>query len=694
MKESTLIVKGMDCPSCVNTIEQTLRKEPGIAEISVNLVAEKATVVHDENLLPLADLMKKIKALGYEVEDAEVLLEKGEHTRSHGEANLGIEWIRLAVVGILVALSWSGVLQPFTGTLDVAIFAIAIGIYPFLGKCWRTLKARAIDADLFMTLGVTAATAIGEFLSAAVIAFFMLIAEMLEQITSRRSRKALADLIDTAPETARVKRNGKDVEVPVAQIHHEDIVLVRSGDKVPVDGIITSGSGSLNQAPITGESIPVDKGVGDEVYAGTINQSGAFQMSVLRKGKDTTLGRIIELVEKASANKAPVQRVADRFAAWFTPAILVIAGGTWLITGKLISAITVLVVACPCTVALATPLAVVAGIGKASRRGILIKGGRHLETLGKVHTVIFDKTGTLTMGEPRVTDIRCMGGFCDTDVLQLAAIAEKHSAHPLAGAILKKAREMGLEIHDPTSFETHHGKGVRAQYGDKTVAVGTLELLKGHETELTEDDRSFIRTKEEAGETVLLVSCNGRLCGAIAVADVVREEAVRCVEALRNARIGHIIMLTGDNPRTAAHIAQKVGITEVHAGMLPEDKVNKVAEIVGSGRQVAMVGDGINDAPALARASVGIAMGAAGSAAAIEAADVALMADDLSKLPEAIALGQRAFGTIKQNLFLGITFNVIGITLAATGVLTPFTAAVAHVIPDVLVFANSARLLR
>lgn len=694
MKESILIVRGMDCPSCVNSIEQALRREPGVTDVSVNLVAEKATVVHDEGILSLEKLMEKVQRLGYEVENAEALLEKGGYAPTHGGEGLRAEWARLAVVGILVALSWSGVLKPWLGSFDVAIAAIAIGIYPFLKKCWRTLKARAIDADLFMTMGVTAATAIGEFLSAGVITFFMLIAEMLEEITSRRSRKALADLIDTAPDTARIKRNGEDIEVPVAQIHHDDIVLVRSGDKVPVDGIILSGSGSLNQAPITGESIPVEKTAGDEVYAGTINQSGAFQMSVVSKGKDTTLGRIIELVEKASANKAPVQRVADRFAAWFTPAILVIAGATWLISGKIITAITVLVVACPCTVALATPLAVVAGIGKASRRGILIKGGRHLETLGKVHTVIFDKTGTLTMGEPQVTDIRCLGGFCDTDVMELAAIAEKHSAHPLAGAILKKAQEMGIEIMDPSDFETHHGKGVKARYKEKTVAVGTLDLLTGHEAELTDDDKAFIQNREEAGETVLLVSCNGRLCGAISVADVVRDEAVRCIQDLRNARIGHIVMLTGDNPRTAAHIAKKVGITEVHAGMLPEDKVNKVAEIVGSGRQVAMVGDGINDAPALARASVGIAMGAAGSAAAIEAADVALMADDLSKLPEAIALGQRAFGTIRQNLFLGIIFNVIGITLAATGVLTPFTAAVAHIIPDVLVFANSARLLR
>lgn len=693
MKESILIVKGMDCPSCVNSIEQALRRTPGVSDVSVNLVAEKATVLHDESVLSPENLKGLIAGLGYDVSDATETPAHRHHDHG-GEKGLNAEWFRLGAVGILVALSWSGVLKPYLAWFDIAIPAIAIGIWPFLKKCWRTLKARAIDADLFMTMGVAAATAIGEFLSAGVITFFMLIAEMLEEFTARRSRKALSDLIDTTPGTARVKRNGADMEVPVEAIHHDDIVLVRSGDKVPVDGIIISGNGALNQAPITGESLPVEKTTGDEVFAGTINQSGAFQMSVLRKGRDTTLARIIDLVEKATANKAPVQRVADKFAAWFTPAILVIAAATWAISGNLISAITVLVVACPCTIALATPLAVVAGIGNASRRGILIKGGRHLETLGKIHTVVFDKTGTLTMGEPQVTEIRCLGGFCDTDVMQLAAIAEKHSAHPLAGAILKKAGDMGIEIMDPTEFEAHHGKGVRARHGENWVAVGTLELLKGHETELTGDERAFIKAKEETGETVLLVSCNGRLCGAISVADVVRAEAVQCVKDLRNARVDHIVMLTGDNPRTAAHIAQKVGISEVHAGMLPEDKVNKVAEIVERGRQVAMVGDGINDAPALARASVGIAMGAAGSAAAIEAADVALMTDDLSKLPEAILLGQRTFGTIRQNLIFGIAFNIVGIALASTGVLTPFTAAVAHVIPDVLVFMNSARLLR
>jgi len=411
-------------------------------------------------------------------------------------------------------------------------------------------------------------------------------------------------------------------------------------------------------------------------------------------GKDTTLGRIIELVEKAESAKAPVQKFADRFAARFVPVVLGIAFVTFLITRNITSTIAVIVVACPCAVALATPLAVVASIGKAARKGIIIKGGVYLEELSQVNTIVVDKTGTLTLGEPRITDVKGFEKHNEKDIVSLAAITEKHSAHPLARAIIKKAEEYGLKTPEHTSCQIIAGKGVVCEYNNKNIFMGSREFLREKYIAIPERVEEYMRQKEAEGKTAMLIAHDNAVCGVICVADVLRKEVALTLNELKTLGIKSQIMLTGDNPRTAQAIARQVGIDEVIAEMLPEEKVEKVKQLVNQGKKVLMVGDGVNDAPALETADVGVAMGTAGTAAAIEAADVALMTDDLRNVVEAIKIGRKTFGVIKQNIVCSIIFNVVGITLAIIGILNPLMAAVAHALPDFILFINSSRLIR
>ncbi|NTU43339.1 MAG: cation-translocating P-type ATPase, partial [Nitrospirales bacterium] len=543
-------------------------------------------------------------------------------------------------------------------------------------------------------LGVIASVAVGEFRSASIIALFMLIAELIDSFTMDRSRRAIRELIDMAPKTACVTRDGGEKLIPVQDVKKGDIVVVKPGERIPAEGIVISGRGSVNQAPITGESIPVEKGEGDPVYTATINQLGVLFIKVTHTGKDTTYARIIRLVEEAETSKAPVQRIADRFAVWFTPAILIIGVLTFIVTGRLLNAIAVLVVACPCTVAIATPLAVVAGMGKAARRGIIIKGGKYLEALAKVDTIVMDKTGTVTMGDPVVTDIRGFAGQTDRELISYASSLERYSEHPLGKAIMKKASEMKVMIPEAEGYRIEPGRGIQAVVEGKSILLGSREMLSCADVLLCAEIEEYLHSKEEEGKTSLLLSVDGVSSGVISVADIIKKGTREAIEELRTLGFHQPVMLTGDTPRTANAIASSLGVTEVFSRLMPEDKVGKIKELISQGRRVLMVGDGINDAPALAQAHVGIAMAAVGSDAAIEAADVALMRDEWSQIPEAVAIGRETFTIIRQNLALGITFNLIGISLASAGILSPAMAAVAHVVPDVIVFLNSSRILR
>lgn len=679
-----LNIAGMDCASCAGKIEKGLKSINGVKDVSVNFGAGKAKVSFNPASVNLEKIKKGIESLGYKVK---------ENEKDEGNKET-LDIIRMAVVGILILVGWSGILTSLIRYDIASIIAALIGGYPLVKKAFIDLKTKTITADVFMALGVVAAAIIGEFLSSAVIAFFMLIAEYLDKLTMDKARRALYELIKLSPKSARIVKDGREIEIAIEEIKKGDVVIVRPGERIPVDGRIVEGSSFVNQATITGESMPVEKGSGDEVYSATINDAGLLKIKAIHVGADTTLAKIIHLVEEAESAKAPVQRIADKFAAYFTPAILLIAGLTFLISGNFIYAIAVIVVACPCTVAIATPLAIVAGTGKAARKGIIIKGGIYLEALAKIDTVVMDKTGTITIGEPRITDIKAFAEHNEDEILTMAAAVERYSEHPLSKAIIKKAEDEGIHIPEPQDFQIIPGQGVMARYNGTSVLLGSRELLKGGKVTLTAEIEAYMKAREEEGKTALLISHDSEVCGVIAVSDVVRKESIEAIKEIKDAGIKNIIMLTGDNWRTARAIAGQVGIDNVEAELMPEDKVKKVQELLSKGRKVAMVGDGINDAPALAMADVGIAMGVAGTDVAIEAADVALMRDDWRQIPEAIRIGRKTFGVIKQNLAIGIVFNIIGVSLAATGVLTPMMAAVAHVLPDVIVFANSARVIR
>lgn len=607
--------------------------------------------------------------------------------------NRVLELSIIGAVGLAILISWFGVLRPFISFDIAGLLAALLGGLPLFRRAYLDLKARLITAEVAMTIGMTAALSIGEFLSAAVIAFFMLIAEFLNEFTISKGRSAIRGLIEISPKKAVVKRNDVEVEVDIREVKQGDIVIIKSGERIPVDGIVVAGQASINQAPITGESMPVEKGVGDEVFTGTINELGLIQVKTTKVGTDTTLARIIELVEEAERSKAPIQRVADRFATYFVPLVLAVALLTFIVTRNINSSIAVVVVACPCAVALATPLAMVASVGKAAKRGIIVKGGIYLEELGRVDTVVLDKTGTLTVGKPKVTGVKGFDAHDEREILTLAAIAEKHSEHPLARSILETAEDYGIEIPEHQECQVIRGKGVIAVCDDQTLIMGNRELLKDRGIDIPAHVESYMLHEEEDGRTAMLVAHDDKVCGVISVSDTLREDAVRALKELKDRGL-RLIMLTGDNPRTAQAIAKQVGIGEVFAETLPQGKVDVVRKLVESGRKVMMVGDGINDAPALAQASVGIAMGAAGTDAAIEAADIALMTDDLTRIPEAIKIGGQTFKVIKQNIATSIIFNIVGVTLASMGFLSPTMAAVAHALPDFILFLNSSQLIR
>ncbi|HEX8948474.1 MAG TPA: cation-translocating P-type ATPase [Dissulfurispiraceae bacterium] len=688
----SLEVIGLDCAACAEKIEKTLMGRKGVRSVTVYLGASKIDVRFDPLKTDPKAIEKVVTGIGYKIV-------QGKRDNVHGEVQAGFGMWRIGATLLLILLGFAGIGKGvlWDGLRIKSlwdILAIVIGGYPLFRHAFFDLKGKSVTADVFMALGVFAATAIGEFRSAAIIAFFMLIAEFLDSFTMGKSRRAIKDLIDMAPKTARIKRGTEETEVPVEEVSKGDIVIVKPGEKIPVEGIIVSGSGYVNQAPITGEAMPVEKGEGEAVYAATINQHGILFVKVTHTGEDTTYARIIKLVEEAESSKASVQKIADKFAAYFTPTILAVAGLTFLLTGKIVNAIAVVVVACPCTVAIATPLAVVAGMGRAARRGIIIKGGRFLEALARVDTLVMDKTGTLTMGDPVVTDIKGFAEFSDEEIVSYVAGVERYSEHPLAKAIMKKALHAGVAIPEPDECRVLPGMGIESRVNGTRLLLGSRELLRGENIAIAGEVEEYIAAREEEGKTVLLLSHNGAVCGAISVADVVRDGTVEAIRELRALGFGEPVMLTGDNPRAAQAVAASIGIGNVMSRLLPEDKVNRIKDFVARGKYVLMVGDGINDAPALAQAHVGVAMGAVGSDAAIEASDVALMRDDWKQIPEAVRIGRSTFKVIKQNLALGIAFNLVGISLASAGVLSPVMAAIAHIVPDMLVFLNSSRLLK
>jgi Cd2+/Zn2+-exporting ATPase len=490
-----------------------------------------------------------------------------------------------------------------------------------------------------------------------------------------------------------VRRDGQEVQVPIEDVQPREVVIVKPGERIPVDGRVVAGCGLVNQSTLTGESVPVEKEAGDKVFCGTFNESGSCEIEATQVADDTKLAQIKRLILEAQAEKSPIQRITDRFARYFIPAILLVALATYLVTGDIIRAITILIVACPCALVLGTPTAVVAAIGNAARQGILIKGGAYLEQMGRLWTLLLDKTGTLTQGKPHVTGIRTFNGVDEKEVLYAAAIAEKRSEHPLGKAVIDEAEKSGLVVPHPESFEDFKGKGVKVRWDSKTIAVGGPGLLRDEGIEIPDPVQKLREEKESEGMTSLLVASEGRLLGLISLSDTLRAGAKEVVDKIKAERVPEIWMLTGDNEQVAHRIARELGI-HYEARLYPEDKVRKVREWKKTGRVVAMVGDGVNDAPALAAADIGIAMGAAGTDVAIETADVALMTDELENIPTLIRLSRKSLHVIKENLGFAIGFNTVLVVLSAYGWIPMILGAILHQISSLLVIFNSMRLLR
>jgi Cd2+/Zn2+-exporting ATPase/Cu+-exporting ATPase len=690
-----MAIEGMDCADEAEQIEKALYKLQGIIEVKPSVAAEKVAVSYDPEALTPAVIKKAVEGVGFRIKQS------GE-VKEEQRTNLP-NLVTGAFISVVAAVVLGGIAAERLGLLEkvaekvpawLLVLAVLIGGFPIFRKVFQALKARVITSHALMTIGILGALAIRDYSAAALIVFFMRLADFLDTFTTAKSRQAIKHLIQLSPETARIERNGEEIEVKIDDVKLGDTVLVRPGERIPVDGKVTSGYSSVNQAPITGESIPVEKAEGDEVFAATINERGILKVRALRVGSDTTFGRIIKLVAEAESAKSPVQKFADRVTAYYIPVVLVLAGLTFLIGRDPVATVAVLVVACSCAIAMATPIAVLASVGSAARRGVLVKGGLALEALAKVDMVVMDKTGTITFGRPTVTDVISVDGVPKEEILRTAASIERYSEHPLASAIIGKVGKALLaESPSPEKFEIIPGEGIAAQWNGKDVFLGNRKLMESRGVAFPGEVMEQVSELESQGKTTMLLAGASVPIGVIAVADTLREEVPQAITELKELGISDILLLTGDNRRVASALAQKLGV-DYEAELLPEQKIAKVKKLQASARRVAMVGDGINDAPALAQADVGIAMGAAGTDVAIEAAHVALMRDDWRLVPEAIRIGKRTFATIQQNLAFAVLYNVIGVALAALGWLPPVWAAAAQSLPDVAIMLNSARLLR
>ena len=554
------------------------------------------------------------------------------------------------------------------------------------------IRERDFTADIPVSFATAAALIIGQYSAAAVVAVLLLVGGMLEEFVSARAGNALDSLAKLLPDRVTVRRDGEDVVVALAEVRSGDLLLIRSGDRIPVDGTIVLGTASVNQAAITGESLPVDKEVGDSVYAGTLNEVGALEVRATKVGEETTLGQIRRMVAEAQEQKAPIERILNRYAKFYTPAALILGALVWWWSGDILRAITILIVFCPCVMVLATPTALVASIGNAALRGSLVKKGATIEALANVTAVAFDKTGTLTFGQPTLTTIQPLGQLTETELLRLAAIAEKLSEHPLGRAVVQAPLARELTVPDPTAFTVLPGLGVRALIEEDEVIIGRPRLLSEQEIEVPEDVVVRARNLAAVGRTVILVAQNSQVEGLLVLEDTLRPEASTVITRLKKLGI-RTVLVTGDNTVMAQRIAGELGISEVHAEVLPAHKVEIVKHLQAQGHSVAFVGDGVNDGPALATANVGVAMGLGGTDVAIETAEIALLSDDLAKLPHLLGLSRQAMRAIKQNLIFSLSVLAIAVGLAIPGILAPVTGALLHELSSIPVIANSARLI-
>jgi len=600
----------------------------------------------------------------------------------------------MTIVGaVFLAVSLVLMLSGTPLPIDPVWVTVVICGFPiFYNAIYYLFTERLITTALLITIAIIAAAGIDELFAAGEVAFIMAIGGILEEKTVARARKGIESLINLAPKQGRRIVNGVEELIPLEALRSGDIVRIQPGENVPVDGIIISGNTSLDQSVITGESLPIDKGLGDSVYCGTINRFGSIDVKATKAYEDSSLQKLIRLVKEAENNKAPTQNIIDKWASRLVPIALIIAVVTFLVTQDVVRAVTVLVVFCPCALVLATPVSIIAAIGQATKHGVLIKSGNALERMGRVDCVAFDKTGTLTHGSLTVTDVISFDRSMEPDeLLALTASAEAYSEHPLAKAIVARAKEKGLELQNAEDFKMIPGKGISAK-------LGTRSLLCGNASFLTENGVDFLKAATEdldqlrgQGKATLLVSSNGKCVGLLALSDTLRDDAKSMIDKLKGVNTD-TILLTGDHKQTADHFAAMVGIKDVYSELLPAQKVEKIEELQRNGRKICMTGDGVNDAPALKTAYVGVAMGGMGSDIAIEAADIALMGDDISKLPYLKRLSNATINLIKLNITLSMTINFVAIILSVLGYLTPVSGAIVHNVGSVLVTLNAALL--
>jgi len=755
-----LQIEDMDCADCAAKLEKGVSRLEGVFHCAVNFATAKMSVEYDVEILDQGAIVERIRRLGYDVADEKGVVAPVQGARPGGLRGLwAFVWgkqrdMLTLASGLLILLAFAlesaGVSLAMTHTL-YALAIFAGGFYVARNGLNGIWINRELDINLLMTIAAVGAMAIGAWEEGALVVFLFSLGETLESYTMDRARNAIRSLMELAPAEATLLRPCMDCKehrgqpfpagsggtyedgpcpwcevheqpVPVAELAVGDVILVRPGERIPMDGQVTKGASAVNQAPITGESIPVEKKPRDDVYAGTVNGEGALEIKVTRLAADNTINRIIHKVEEAQAQKAPSQRWVDQFARYYTPAVVGLAvfiaavpplffdqpflePGTG-VHGWLYRALALLIIACPCALVISTPVSIVSAISNAARNGVLVKGGAYLEAAGGLRVIAFDKTGTLTQGRPVVTDVIPLDGRTEGEVLSLAAAVESRSEHPLARAIVSAAEQRGIPFTPAEDFRALIGRGARASLDGTLAYIGNLNLFGEMRTPLPDALHVQAKRLESDGKTVMFVATagggpssalshvEGSAVGLIAVADTVRPDAREAMAALKRSGIHRTVMLTGDNERTTAAIAAQVGVDEAQANLLPEEKVEAMERLLAEFGQVAMVGDGVNDAPALARATVGIAMGGAGTDQALETADIALMADDLSKLPFAMKLSRRALGVIRQNIAFSLLVKAAFVALTIPGLATLWMAVFADMGTSLIVTLNGMRLLR
>jgi len=701
-EETVLTVSGVDCSEEVAAIESALASTDHVRSVTVSILTGKATFQHDGELTE-AEFIAVLKSNGLSA------LPQGDRAagKNHSK-NLKLLSVIVsgALTGIGLIVGWTiGTPPPF---LTEAIFSLAIitGAWFIVPKALRTLKQKRFDMNVLMTVAVIGAIIIGEWAEAAAVTFLFALSELLESYSVSRARHAIESLMELTPLTGLVKRDGEVTEVDLDEIAKGETIVIKSGAKIPLDGVVTGGSSSINQAPITGESLPVEKKETDHIFAGTINGEGSLEATVTGVAGETTLASMIRLIEDAQSQKAPSERFVDSFAKYYTPVVMIVALLTCLIPGAITGdwgtwfyrSLVLLVIACPCALVISTPVSVVSGLTAMARRGVLIKGGAYLETVGKLRALAVDKTGTITRGKPEVTEVITLTDQPADEIVKIAAAIDTHSDHPIAIAITDYAKEKKIPFETASDYRSQTGRGADGTLDGHEYFVGNHRYT--HELGVCSDEiEARLHKVESQGLSVVVVGhkphhdCPGDVIGIIAVGDTIRSDAKAAIQSLHDVGIEQVVMLSGDNQTTVDAIAKEAGIDQAKGDLLPDQKIDNVRELLKKFEFVGMVGDGVNDAPAMAAASLGIAMGAAGTDTAIETADMALMTDDLTKISEAINLGRRALGIIKFNIAFALGIKAVFLVLAFTGHTSLWLAILADTGATLLVIANALRLL-